>query len=183
MKEIWKDIKDFEWLYQISNLWKLKRVKWRYCIKDRTLSFIKNNKWYHRMSLSKNSKIKRFYIHRLVAQGFLWLDINNKKIYVCHKDDNPNNNIVDNLFLWTAKDNVMDMINKWRQNMWPKWLFWEKNQRSKKVWQYKDWFLIKEYWSMLEAYRKTWIRYSNISRVCNKIKRHRTAWWFEWKFI
>ena len=27
MKEIWKDIKDFEGLYQVSNLGKVKRIK------------------------------------------------------------------------------------------------------------------------------------------------------------
>ena len=64
--------------------------------------------------LCKNSKYKRYYVHRLVAQAFLKLDMSNKMMCVCHKNDDPTNNNVNNLFLWTHKDNNRDMHNKWR---------------------------------------------------------------------
>lgn len=118
-QEIWKDIPWYEWLYQASNLWRvksldridlLKRNKYS-CI----LNFIPSSWWYIRIRLCKNSTTKSFNVHRIVAQVFLWLDINNKKIVVCHKDDNPSNNRVDNLFLWSQKNNIEDMIKKWRR--------------------------------------------------------------------
>ena len=57
---------------------------------------------------------KRYLLSRVIAAAFLWLDINDSKMFVCHKDDNPSNNSVDNLFLWTHMDNMQDRNNKWR---------------------------------------------------------------------
>jgi hypothetical protein len=52
-------------------------------------------------------------VHRLVAQEFLVNKSNG--INVCHKDDNPLNNQVNNLFWGTQGDNVSDMVSKNRQ--------------------------------------------------------------------
>lgn len=38
--------------------------------------------------------------------------MNKDKILVCHKDDNPLNNRLDNLFLGTPMQNSTDMVNK-----------------------------------------------------------------------
>lgn len=51
---------------------------------------------------------KKYLIHRLVANAFLWLDLKNSSILVCHKDDNPENCNVNNLFLWNHKSNSYD---------------------------------------------------------------------------
>lgn len=125
-QEIWKNIEWYE-NYQVSNLWRVKslerKLKWRRdsqrIQKEKILCNLKSW-WYHRVSLSKNNVIKYNLVSRLVAQAFLWLDISNKKIYVCHKDDNWENNNVNNLFLGTPKDNMQDMINKWR-NIITRW--------------------------------------------------------------
>lgn len=53
-----------------------------------------------------------------MGSTFLGLDLNDKTILVCHKDDNKENNILENLFLWTHKDNMQDMIKKGRQSIW-----------------------------------------------------------------
>lgn len=55
---------------------------------------------------------KRYSIHRLVASAFLWLDLNDSNIYVCHIDDNPENNCVSNLMLGNAKSNIVDASMK-----------------------------------------------------------------------
>lgn len=61
---------------------------------------------------------KSFRISRLVAWIYHWLDINNRNLYVCHKDDNPLNNNADNLFIWSPQANVADMMKKWRANFY-----------------------------------------------------------------
>ena len=68
--EVWKDIKGYESLYQVSNLGRVKRieaiVKYSngiYCKhKERLLKqeVVKNN--YNRVTLSKNNKLKRFQV-------------------------------------------------------------------------------------------------------------------------
>lgn len=120
MKEIWKDIPQ-DTRYMVSSFWRVKRKayiklwktgKIRYQKPDKVLSPVK---WkYLRVSLNKNL----YSVHRLVAQAFLWLDYNKKETYVCHKDDNTSNNNINNLFLWTPKDNSDDMVlkNRWKWN-------------------------------------------------------------------
>lgn len=117
MKEIFKDIPWYEWIYQVSNTGKIRSFKngrwWIWNSKILSPWKIKSN--YLFVVLSLNWNTKQILVHRLVWQSFLWLDINNKKIFVCHKDDNPLNNNVNNLFLWTQSDNMQDCISKWRR--------------------------------------------------------------------
>ncbi|MBL7790941.1 MAG: HNH endonuclease [Saprospiraceae bacterium] len=42
---------------------------------------------------------KKYLVHRLVANAFLGLDLKNKSMVACHKDDNTENNNVENLFV------------------------------------------------------------------------------------
>ena len=97
MKEIWKDIKDYEGLYQVSNLGNVKSLK-----TNKNLYYSKS-KNYLRVSLNKNGIRKGYSIHRLVAQAF----IPNPNNYPCvnHKDCNGNNNKVNNLEWCTYKQN------------------------------------------------------------------------------
>ena len=161
--EIWKDIEWHEWKYQVSSVWNIKSLKFG---KERIMKckiWINN---YCGIYLS----YKYYYIHRLVAQEFLWLDINNKKICVCHKDDNPINNNVDNLFLWTHKENTQDMMKKWRGR-----------KRSMKIIQYsRQWEFIKEWSSIIEASKYLWIPSWNICYCCQG--RFKIIWWFIWKY-
>lgn len=65
--EEWKDIKNYENLYKISNYGNV----WS-CITKRILKPSKNSNSNHLgVILSKNGKKKRFQIHRLVAEAFL----------------------------------------------------------------------------------------------------------------
>lgn len=57
-------------------------------------------------------KGQKYDVHRLVAQAFL--PNPESKRCVCHKDDNPQNNHVTNLWWGTHKENMQDMINKGR---------------------------------------------------------------------
>lgn len=97
MQEIWKDIKDYEGLYKISNLGNVKSLK-----TNKNLYYSKS-KNYLRVSLNKDGIRKGYSIHRLVAEAF----IPNPNNYPCvnHKDCNGNNNNVDNLEWCTHKQN------------------------------------------------------------------------------
>lgn len=66
MEEIWKDIKDYEGLYQISSLGRVKSFYKNKILKPR----VKENN-YLIVSLYKEGKDKKFYIHRLVAEAFI----------------------------------------------------------------------------------------------------------------
>lgn len=94
MTEIWKDIKGYEGLYQISNLGNIKSFK-RY--KEGKLLNPKFDKdGYREIGIRDTNGIRTFKrVHRLVAESF----INNPNNYkfINHKDNNPNNNTVDNI--------------------------------------------------------------------------------------
>jgi hypothetical protein len=118
--EIWKDIKWYEWLYQVSSYGRIKSlIHWKRRNKERIRKFhIK--KVYSRVNLSKNKKQKHFFVHRLVAQAFLNFDIDSS-LSVCHYSEKTINwllnNMVSNLWIWTHKDNMQDRENKWRNGM------------------------------------------------------------------
>lgn len=75
--------------------------------------YSKDNRGYGRYKVYlKNGKTKSFLAHRLA-----WLifkgDIPEGYV-ICHKDDNPTNIFVENLFCGTPKDNALDCKNKGR---------------------------------------------------------------------
>ena len=102
MSEIWKDIKDYEGLYQVSNLGRVKSLD-RVTISITNIKFrfkgqiLKgdNDRKYLRYRLCKNNKTKVFSGHRLVA--IMFIDNPNKKPCVNHIDGNPSNNKINNL--------------------------------------------------------------------------------------
>jgi hypothetical protein len=66
MKEIWKDIKGYEGIYQISNLGRVKSLRRSKILKTR-----KTYDNYERVNLNYNTVKKTYKIHRLVAQTFI----------------------------------------------------------------------------------------------------------------
>lgn len=99
--EEYRDIPDYDGLYQVSNLGNVKSLKNN---KERILKPSKNR--YLKVVLSKNDKNKTYTIHQLVAITFL----NHKpdgtlKIIVDHKDNNNLNNRLDNLQLISQREN------------------------------------------------------------------------------
>ena len=109
MTEIWKPIKGYEGLYEVSNRGYVKSL-FRYINNNGTdvlhegrilKPSIRNN--YLSVILRKNNKSKCFSIHRLVAETFIF-NPNNYPV-VNHKDENRLNNNVNNLEWCTQKFN------------------------------------------------------------------------------
>ena len=110
-KEIFKDIKDYEGLYQVSNLGRVKslsrivRVGNNYYLKpEKMLKEHINCDGYKSVVLYKNNNKKRILLHQLVALTFI--PNNNNFPIVNHKDFNKGNNKVENLEWCSPKYNV-----------------------------------------------------------------------------
>ena len=109
--EIWKDIKGYEGLYQVSNLGRIKSLERKSKTKG-NVEYIKKEKvlkerfsnGYVSVILYKNGTKKNFRVHRLVAKAFL---VNPKNLpQINHINFNRSDNRIENLEWVTAKENI-----------------------------------------------------------------------------
>lgn len=107
MKEIWKDIPNYEGLYQISSFGNVKSFprKGTQTRKERILKFKKDKKGYFFVHLSKNNIQKSIKIHRKVAILFIPNPLNKPQIN--HIDGNKQNNKLENLEWCTNGENQL----------------------------------------------------------------------------
>lgn len=123
--EKWRNVKGYEANYKVSDFGRVKRVRQTKILNNQWGSITKvqlpqrvNNPHINftgvpRIILSNGDLKKGFSVSRLVATAFI---PNPKNLpNVCHKDDNPANNLSNNLFWGTTQDNVDDKCNKGRQ--------------------------------------------------------------------
>jgi hypothetical protein len=108
--EIWKDIKGYEGLYQVSNLGRVKSLGNSKSKKEKILKPFKRGRGYLTVKLFNNNKKKQIFIHRLVAETFI--DNPDNLPQVNHKDENKQNNLLDNLEWCTNKDNARYSFSK-----------------------------------------------------------------------
>lgn len=117
MQEVWKDIKDFEGLYVVSNTGKVKSME-RFVMNNGGLQrkherILKSNitkSGYKMVILCKEGKTYPKSVHRLVAEAFIPNPDN--KPNVDHIDTNPSNNNVDNLRWVTQQENARNSLTR-----------------------------------------------------------------------
>lgn len=183
MEEVRKEIPWLpKWKYFVSNLgrvknWNVKNRKWR------ILKFESNRYWHQRVKLYWSwwrNDVRHYQVHRLVYCVFNDLDYNfglcedmsEATWLVCHKDNNPLNNRLDNLYMWTQKENMQQCIDEWRFKFMET-RYWEDVHNSKlteeqvqeiidRIWKWeKQNDLAEEFWvakSTINAIRKWRIR-------------------------
>lgn len=172
IKEIWKDIPDYEGLYQVSNLGRIKRILFlNYNSRKRKEKILKkviDKDGYYKVSLSKNNKVKNYFVHRLVAKAFI-LNPNNCPI-INHKDENKKNNCVNNLEWCTIKYNTNYNGATFKRGL----------KKRKPILQIKNNIVIKKWDSATTASKELNISRSSIC-LC-LIKRRHTAGGYNWKY-
>lgn len=101
--EIWKDIKGYEGIYQVSNYGRVKSLNYNKTNREGFMSFNNNGTGYLQVCLTKDKKYKKKLVHRLVAKAFIEKPID--KNYINHIDGNKSNNHVENLEWVTRSEN------------------------------------------------------------------------------
>jgi len=106
--EVWKDIKGYEGVYQVSSLGRVRslpRKVWNYTKQGRIMSPYKKKNGYLQLSLNGFGKHeKHVYVHRLVADAFVENPQNLKQVN--HINFNKEDNRAENLEWVTPQQNI-----------------------------------------------------------------------------
>ncbi len=100
--EIWKEIENYEGLYQISNLGRVKSLK---CNREKILKQTITHYGYLQVGLSKDKKTTPFKVHRLLMIYFV--DNPESKAHVNHINGIKTDNRLENLEWCTPKENCI----------------------------------------------------------------------------
>lgn len=102
---IWKEIPDYEGIYEVNNIGQI-----RNSTNGKILKQHENPLGYRFIRLSKKGISKKYRVHRLVALCFLENPEN--KPFINHLDSNPRNNQLDNLQWCTQSENIQYAYNQ-----------------------------------------------------------------------
>lgn len=154
---MWKSIKGYEGLYEISDSGEIKSLKYYGSDKSHLLKPCKNPQTgYMQVVLTKGKKHKTKIIHRMVAEHFL--ENPNEEKCVNHKDENKENNKVENLEWCSYSYN--NQYNGRAKRI--------AKVQGKRVLQLdENYNIIGEFESTREAGRRTGFNQRHISECCN----------------
>ena len=184
--EIWKPVVGYEGLYEVSNLGKVKAIKWHRGEEEKEMKPYTTYKGYLRLRLTKNGKGKQFQIHRLVAEAFIPNPENKPCIDHINTDRTDNtvwlnedgsvNYEKTNLRWVTNKENCNNPISK--QNYSKS----NKDKTAVPILQFdKNMNFIKKWESMTDAETSLGIK-SRLSEYCGNKYGRKTAGGFIWRY-
>lgn len=177
MEEIWKDVKGYETIYQVSDLGRVKRLTSLDSLgrrKTTRIMAVHVHNGYVIIRLSKNSIRKTYSVHRLVAKVFI-INLDGKG-EVNHIDGNKINNNVCNLEWVTRSENQLHAYKTGLDNPSTKS---RNDYRSKPVVQILNGEIINTFPSAKEAQRQTGFCQGAISNCCRG--NQRIAYGFVWR--
>lgn len=99
--ETWKVINE---RYEVSSLGNVRSTNYKNTGETRELKLQTCHNGYNNVMLGYGRRVK---VHRLVAQAFLGLNIEDKKMTVNHIDEVKTNNSLDNLELCSIRENII----------------------------------------------------------------------------
>jgi len=105
MIEEWRDVVEYEGIYEVSNLGRVRRVKSGCGTRIGRIAKGSASRGYMQVNLSKNMIQRRHSIHRLVATAFLGQCPDGKEVN--HKDGIKKHNAVLNLEYVTRSENIV----------------------------------------------------------------------------
>jgi len=108
--EIWKDIPEYEGIYQVSSHGRIKRLAGHNCRRERLLSPSRTDRFnrYQTVSLCQNGRSKPYRIHHLVLAAFV--GPRPERLETRHLDGNSTNNRLENLQYGTNAENTQDRM-------------------------------------------------------------------------
>lgn len=174
-QEEWRDVKGYEWYYQVSNLGDVRRLWWvvtrqnrwgNSWTKHRTIparilrpKVVKG--WYLAVSLCVGWVWKREKVHRLVAKAFLPLV--ESKLIVHHLNGNKKDNRVCNLCRANHSENIIHARDTWLR-------------QPSIIQKDMDWLVVGTYPSVNSASRATWFGAWSIW-LCSRGKQKHHKWY------
>jgi hypothetical protein len=113
-KEVWKDVKDLECYYVISNLGNIKRKDGTSHLKPKNLKMLTDKDGYHKVNLKVKQKTNSKIVHRLLAEAFIPNPLNKPQIN--HKNGKKDDNRLENLEWCNLRENRQHAYNTGLQN-------------------------------------------------------------------
>lgn len=177
---MWKDIMDYEGLYQVNEFGEIRSFP-RLGTHGGIIKPITDKLGYQTVSLSKNGKRSTKSIHRLVYYSFF--PDTNIDLQINHKDENPSNNKLDNLEAITQKENLnygTRNIRISQTNSREDSNFQKISSVKVKCYKYPSMQFIKIFPSTKQVERELNIHHSHVSKCCKNIYKQINGYTFRY---
>lgn len=188
-EEVWKDIPEYDGLYQGSNFFKVRSLNHYgkskndsvHFVNGKTLNLTKDKSTgYLIVRLCKNGVVKKHFVHRIMAELFIPNPDNLPTVDHINRirDDRKISNL-----RWASYQTQQQNIIRKKKSPKKKIVVNKQNINGKPVIQLStDGRFVAEYPSVKEAERQTGICFVSISNCCLGYKYRHTAGGYQWRY-